>query len=402
MIEVTRDNFEDVFPSIEYAIRTADFIAIDSEFSGLHFHDDDKPSLFDSGSDRYSKLRRSIQKFTLFQIGLSTFCGDVNTNRYQTQTFQFYLFPRSFASHDQRLSLQASSIQFLRKHKFDFNKWLHDGISYLNCVDEKKVKDLVEVGVLNRDLDRQMDEKEIQSLCSHVAAWIPTSQPGDILTLPTDKNFADSLYVFHKDLRAQFPQIWTSTNAFDQVVVKRVTPTERRMSQKRDLDGDDRYQQQLLNEMLGFSRVFRLLLSARKPIVGHNMLMDLMFMFDKFHMPLPEKYETFKLCIREVFPVIFDTKHIHLCIKKKLELLGVVHARSLEELHNILASERVMNMSLLQPTILRQNEVSADGDEFHNAGYDSFVCGSEFQLHGHNAICLQQLSANYEHISQLC
>ena len=35
-----------------------------------------------------------------------------------------------------------------------------------------------------------------------------------------------------------------------------------------------------------------------QPIVGHNSFMDLVFLYDKFHKPLPSKFE---------FPIIFNT-----------------------------------------------------------------------------------------------
>ena len=227
----------------------------------------------------------------------------------------------------------------------------------MNNEEEKVVSELLDSVVLNK-VDRLTDGREMQSLCSYVTAWIPTSKPGDNLVLPITQEFSDSLYIFHKDLRDRFPQIWTSTNAFEQFVVTRVTPEERSKLDSDDEQSDICYKEQLLNEMLGFTRVFRLLVTARKPIVGHNMLTDLLFMMDKFHMPLPEDYNLFKKELHSIFPTIFDTKHIHNSMRKQLESQGVIFARSLEDLYNILTSTQVMNMTLLQPKILRQMENS--------------------------------------------
>ena len=109
---------------------------------------------------------------------------------------------------------------------------------------------------------RLSDAREMQSLCSYVTAWIPSSQPGDNLVLPITQDFSDSsCYIFHKDLRARFPQVWTGTNAFEQFVVTRVAPEERARlescSEEDAEESDMRYKEQLLNEMLGFTRVFR-------------------------------------------------------------------------------------------------------------------------------------------------
>ncbi|GFS00854.1 poly(A)-specific ribonuclease PARN-like domain-containing protein 1, partial [Elysia marginata] len=80
MVDVTKHNFSDIFPKIEYAIKAADFISIDTEFTGLCYSDACKPSLFDSSKQRYTKLKRSVENFTLCQIGLTTFKGSVSEN----------------------------------------------------------------------------------------------------------------------------------------------------------------------------------------------------------------------------------------------------------------------------------------------------------------------------------
>lgn len=45
----------------------------------------------------------------------------------------------------------------------------------------------------------------------------------------------------------------------------------------------------LLDSFLGFSKVFKLLVELKKPIVGHNILLDLMYMYKLFYKPLPSK-----------------------------------------------------------------------------------------------------------------
>lgn len=45
----------------------------------------------------------------------------------------------------------------------------------------------------------------------------------------------------------------------------------------------------LLDSYIGFSKVFKLLVELKKPIVGHNILLDLIYMFKLFYKPLPSK-----------------------------------------------------------------------------------------------------------------
>ena len=98
--------------------------------------------MFDSGNQRYEKLRESAQSSVLSQIGLAIFTQDRNTLNYEVETYNFYLCPQSCGSQDKRFLCQASSFEFLARHKFDFNKvnisqhlqclmigiWFHDNV----------------------------------------------------------------------------------------------------------------------------------------------------------------------------------------------------------------------------------------------------------------------------------
>ncbi|BFY99781.1 hypothetical protein BsWGS_02821 [Bradybaena similaris] len=380
MCEVTRHNFTDLYAKIEQSINSADFIAIDTEFTGLYFDTVCKPSLFDNSGERYFKLRKSVQNFSLLQLGITTFVRNAKENRYIAETFNFHLCPMSFGSHDQRFYMQASSVQFLCKHKFNFNMWLYEGLPYLNKVEEKELEEQLENGLLFSGIESELDEKELQNLCSGVAAWVSTASVGECLTLQIDESSFSAMYICHKDLRTRFPQIWTSTNAFGQLVVERVDHVRRILLEKQSKESESQQRHLHITEMLGFTRVFRMLQRARKPIVGHNLLMDLMFMYEKFHHPLPDNYRVFKEDIHALFPTIFDTKHINHCLRKPLKSLEIFKTGNLHELYEVLHCERIMGLMLQQPTIVLANaELNAGvGRAAHHAGYDSYVCGCVF------------------------
>ena len=68
--------------------------------------------------------------------------------------------------------------------------------------------------------------------------------------------------------------------------------------------------------MLGFTKIFRLLIEHKKPLILHNGFMDLMFLYEKFYEPLPDTVAEFKTKVNELFPLIYDTKHISTEMKK--------------------------------------------------------------------------------------
>jgi CheY-like chemotaxis protein len=70
-----------------------------------------------------------------------------------------------------------------------------------------------------------------------------------------------------------------------------------------DLDGLGLLEK--LRERAGFLRVWRLLTAARKPIVGHNLTYDLLFLMSHFHRsPLPSTLAECKATLHELFPQV--------------------------------------------------------------------------------------------------
>jgi hypothetical protein len=93
-MEITSENFEAQFKLITDSIMKAEFIAIDTEFSGMIINKDqwsllmmiifignslgieDRAHDYDTVEERYQKLRFTCQKFIAFQVGITTFHWD--------------------------------------------------------------------------------------------------------------------------------------------------------------------------------------------------------------------------------------------------------------------------------------------------------------------------------------
>lgn len=87
----------------------------------------------------------------------------------------------------------------------------------------------------------------------------------------------------------------------------------------------------LMNHLLGFSQIISLLATYQKPIIGHNIFLDIVLLHTQFIGPLPMKYSKFKKNIHEIFPVIFDTKLISHEMGKKLTFDEVWKSNALQE-----------------------------------------------------------------------
>uniref|UniRef100_A0A8C5TVV1 PARN like, ribonuclease domain containing 1 n=1 Tax=Malurus cyaneus samueli TaxID=2593467 RepID=A0A8C5TVV1_9PASS len=286
--------------------------ALDMEFTGLHSTclQNNEPSLFDSPAERYLKARRSVQRFTLVQLGkcCSDTERDANT-RYVVHPYNFFLFPSTLGVRDVELTLSASSIQFLSHYGFDYNKFLKDGIPYMNEVQEKNLRQHLLAGSWKVCLSAPL-KLLLQSVIGYHVLEVQLVLRQALQNIPTDCSF--------------------------QLMVKKVSPEHRQLLENSSYD---RCQKKLiLLAARGFTNLFQILVNAKKPLVGHNMLMDLMHLHDKFYRPLPESYEEFKRNIHNLFPVIIDTKTV---------------TKSMQKVR-----------------------CTAEKKSPHEAGYDAFLCGS--------------------------
>jgi hypothetical protein len=64
----------------------------------------------------------------------------------------------------------------------------------------------------------------------------------------------------------------------------------------------------LFNREMGFSLVVHELIQAKKPIVGHNMAYDIIYLYNQFIDELPDTYSEFVQKWNEMFPLVYDNK----------------------------------------------------------------------------------------------
>ena len=98
--------------------------------------------------ERYKKVKRAGESFLITQFGLSTFHVD-RDDKYVIKTWNFYIFPRPVGQSDERFMCQASSLQFLSEHGFDFNKFIADGIPFVNLAKTAAMKTRLEKRIDN-------------------------------------------------------------------------------------------------------------------------------------------------------------------------------------------------------------------------------------------------------------
>lgn len=410
MVEVTKHNFDDEFPLIIQRIKSSAFVAIDTEFTALTIDEElEKSSLFDTGELRYRKHYRSTTQGIANQIGLSIFHFDDTTYSYHAYTYNFYVCPRPLATVDERFVCQASCLQFLTRHNFDFNKFIRDGVSYLNEDQINQLQKDLEDGVLLGATERRSiqfeDEDALKEAKSKVTQWVesePIQNTGNETNVGKKFSFAlegsgDPVvkYVLHQEIRNTFPKVWTFDDSQNQdsIIVEIVT-SERR----KNLVMNDTLKDQLVGKFKGFSRVIDALIESKKPLVGHNCFLDIMKIYHQFYKPLPYSYSVFKSDIHKCFPAVYDTKFLSYELRRRLEdaesdLCLPLVSSNLKSLFDSLNKNSTTEL-MYSPKICHAEgfEKYIEQDFCHEAGYDGYMTGYIFIKLAHISASLNYLS----------
>ena len=286
MCEVTRDNFETLLPEIYLLIDRAAFISFDCEFTALNPDAESWRSLFDDISRRYAKLSRPAVHSIINQLGLSIFQQDPTNNTFTARTFNLFVSPRSLASVDETFVCSTSSLEFLMRYNFDFNKFLYQGVSYLNDHTENQLRADLRGGLLLESGERNIplqDEDWIRQICSQLSQWIHTrsvwpenfhdfsfssfSKVGDEQELDIKQVVP---FILHLEIRAKFSRLWTFSVGKKFLV--RVVSADQRKAMEEE-ESEKVLAEEMIQEMIGVAKVIRHLAQSGKPIIGHNCLL---------------------------------------------------------------------------------------------------------------------------------
>jgi len=80
---------------------------------------------------------------------------------------------------------------------------------------------------------------------------------------------------------------------------------------KSDAENNKKEEQEAFDTLIGFSKFFSLLVEKDIPIVGHNLLLDLMMMFQQFIGPLPGNITFLFAIIILFFKFNFPCRFLH-------------------------------------------------------------------------------------------
>ena len=169
-MQVTNSEFLSQLPILKQAINESDFIAIDTELTGINGKIEAYHTL-DTIQERYNKVRMACE-YQITQIGIACFRFDNETNQYKVKPFNAFLFPRSSSNslgREPKFLCQASSLTFLRKSGFDFNQWIDQGVSYLRK--DEYLKFQSKASLVEQDQPILIEEKDSEFIQTTMYAF---------------------------------------------------------------------------------------------------------------------------------------------------------------------------------------------------------------------------------------
>ncbi|CAK9206078.1 unnamed protein product [Sphagnum jensenii] len=175
MANVTKRNFVEAYEQLKRHLQVADFVAIDLEMTGVESTVWRRHQEMDTCEIRYQNLKHSAEKFAVWQCGVCPFKWDQTGKKFIAFPYNFFIFPRNELQLDmpsRAFFAQTTSLEFLAKHKFDFNTCVYEGVSYLSRDQEAAARSKLGLGPPCPDIKKQSITGEPE---------IPLTRSGDVL-----------------------------------------------------------------------------------------------------------------------------------------------------------------------------------------------------------------------------
>ncbi|XP_058054289.1 poly(A)-specific ribonuclease PARN-like [Anopheles bellator] len=385
-MEVTTKNFAEQLPAILEAIQNASFFAFDCEFTGLA--SDRLIFPFDTPEEVYQKTIEASPHYIIVQFGLCAFRvepASEGSPRLTYKCYNFYCYPKNRTS---VFSCQGESLRFLADHGFDFNKLFREGLSFANEAEAERLRsDLKErqatrAAALQAAADGNPEgaESEVnmvpvpaehQEQIDETAAKIEAFLKSDDAELIVDNRNGFQRKLIYQMIEHRFQQqVSTSTITLEnnhkciKVERKRSPEQEKAFEEKRIAQENEE-----LQNTIGLSLVLQELSKARKLVIGHNILLDLLYTIRQFFKPLPTDYKEFKKLTKEIFPLLLDTKY--LCTNAEIKVN--VNSSILAHVYEAVSKE-----PFSIPTVtseLPNHQYTGEDQKQHEAGYDAYLTG---------------------------
>ncbi|KAF9430420.1 hypothetical protein BGZ76_000843 [Entomortierella beljakovae] len=396
-MEFVRQDFEASIPMLKKAIDECDFVAIDTEMTGLATPANTY-KFPDSLQTRYSKVSISAAEFLVIQLGICTFTWSDKIGGYEARPFNFPCFPSSVdeaKAGERFFKCQSSSLEFLINNGFDFNKWIHHGIPYLTNKEEeiyliRKLEKEAYIAAPSIIATDDRNREFIESTTAMIKEWVQTSTE-EPLTVPAYNSYLRRLV--YQIIRLEFNDEYhvTPNSQARTMTIQPLTDEIRRQKEEAKVPKPPTLNLRLVLDFIS---------DANKPLIGHNCFLDFMQISQQFLWDLPLDLDEWKRSINSKWKTIIDTKHLatHPLISSQLISTGLEYvSENVQKPPFASIGPKVVmaegfdryqaDASLQSPetTTSTSTVENSTGDtnknkdtKYHEAGYDAYITGQAF------------------------
>ncbi|CAK7199078.1 hypothetical protein SEUCBS139899_001746 [Sporothrix eucalyptigena] len=353
---------------IQTSIATSHFVAIDLEMTGIEPRDEPRLQRL-TKEQLYARAKKAAETFNVLQLGLTCIEYDSNTpddgkmGRFILRSYNFNVSPMFDTTSpggavlarvvDRTLTLSYKTLMFLKQNRIRIEDSYDGGIPYLSRAEEEEaIPELFKSNSRSKsekiDIEAQMDEtKEFyRDVIQKIREWEVDPMAKVFLNIVNPHGGPMTRFqrrLVHQILETEFENKYIGllkNNTFMQIV-RRDDEEEQKLQEKmhdqrkqavraqRGLryiiealvggnfaedvfsmyDAEDELAQAVAKKLLRQSE--SILQGKGTPIlVGHNMFLDLCFLYAAFFGPLPDTLDQFGVVIHKLFPRIMDTKHL--------------------------------------------------------------------------------------------
>ncbi|KAK7202265.1 poly(A)-specific ribonuclease PARN [Novymonas esmeraldas] len=370
-MDITRFNQVVALADFAREVQRCEFCAVDQEMTGVDVPGVTAP--FGSPpEDVYRVKRIAVEAYNAFQIGIALFTK-TDTDTYEVRPYNFYLLNDAG---DLRLSLSA--ISFLAANHMNFQTWLTSGLSFCDAHQEATFDAKHDAPFTNEAEQRLADD-----VVKAADEWFSTETAPLVRTLPCSTDLARRLHGYigrHYDFRivASFDGKPSLAQKLEFTLTKLDDVAWAAEKEKRLVQGErDRARQ------LGFRQFWKILVSSKKPIVGHNFMQDVMFMIHMHETPLPTPYADFKALLQRTLPTIYDTKTMATTLAGdnafQVTHLGFLYQECRRRAG--LSRDDFSRQYRLPPGFYSYNDYAVQlQSKAHEAAYDAYMTGIAYTL----------------------
>ena len=401
-MEIVCSNYEKEEKKIISLIKESDYISFDLEMTGIE--NDKNNIIFDTPKNRYIKYKKTAEKYSIIQFGLTIFIREkTNPNQYNCYPYNFYLFQNANdlkALSQDNINFEIKSMIFNSNGKIDFNKWISEGIYYLNKKQYRQLYKNITENNLNNDnfymdttfmeqkpADKELAENTIKEIKENFIdakinanSYIIDSMPKFILyyikqKLPNNLYFKENCKAFRNwcTLLTKFNSQEEKEDLYKSDILGQLRDLEHKKGFKKIIDAI--FNKVVYGSMDLDEKSDQDIIKKTK-LIGHNMSLDLMFIIANLGDSLPDEYTEFKKMIKNNFENIYDTKLIFEEFKKneinRNNNIIIKDIKSiLDNMYPYLKSR--FNNSI--KFVIQNGDQQFKEEQFHSAGYDSYITG---------------------------